>query len=40
MDQVRFLRPVSQGGTTIVFAHDDSLIVEDRADYILTLAQR
>jgi hypothetical protein len=40
MDQVRFLRPVSQGGTTIVFDHGDNLIVEDRADYILTLAQR
>jgi hypothetical protein len=41
MDQVRFLRPVpSGGGTTIVFDHDESLIVEDHADYILTLAQR
>jgi hypothetical protein len=40
MDQVRFLRPVSQGGTAIVFDHGDNLIVEDGADYILTLAQR
>ena len=39
MDQVRVLRPVPQGGTTIVFDHDDCLIIED-ADYILTLAQR
>jgi hypothetical protein len=30
----------SGGGTTIVFDHDESLIVEDHADYILTLAQR
>jgi hypothetical protein len=40
MDQVRFLRPVSQGGTAVVFDHGDNLIVEDGADYILTLAQR
>ena len=40
VDQVRVLLPQSKsGGTTIVFDHDHSVIVDDEVDRIIRLAK-
>jgi hypothetical protein len=39
MDQVRYLRPQTSGGTTIYFGDEQSIMVEEEAAKVVSMAR-